>query len=138
LNREAILATVRAALDPKGEAYVKAQAKWRHLPPDAAERSRVHDLAAPISSVLAQEPEYISLPNLMVRDGIAAYGLQPPTAAYRLLMIALRDCPEISVDWLARLLSKHSAFGLRIIPLWGINAHRPTMLLKDVELVPFS
>jgi Apea-like HEPN len=139
MNRPEVLAALKAALNAESEPYGEAMRKHRDLTPDQADQARAMDLAEPVATVLAGQPEYRRYPNMMLQSGGGARtGFQPDRAAYMLVLRGMNDSADDAVNWLANLVEKLRAPGLHVMPVWQLTVQAAVKLTEDITLIPFS
>jgi hypothetical protein len=140
MNRPEIVAALKAALNPETEAYKEASRKYGDLARDQADQRRAMELAIPLATVLAEQPEYDRCPHMMLQTGSGArITFRPDRAAQLLVLNATKSDADTAVNWLADLLEKGRASGLQVMPLWQLAVDAPlAALTKDVDLIPFS
>jgi hypothetical protein len=139
MNRAAILTALKAATNPEGELYRKAIQTHRSLPSQQADQMIAMDLAKPIIATLAEQPEYVRCPNMMIQHaGGSRLGFQPHRAAYLLALRAMKGEAEAAVAWLAKVLESGHASGLYIMPLWRLAVGNVINITDDIRLISFS
>src|SRR5207253_7888075 len=97
-----------------------------------------HDLAPPIAEVLRRQPEYISRPAMQLRHYSGAASLEAPGAAQLLISKAMKDGADATAKWLAELLERPQASGMRVMPLWLLRVDRAVRLTPKINLLPLS
>jgi Apea-like HEPN len=139
MSRPDVLAALDAALK-EGELQKTALQEHPAGAPDFADRMKAMELATSVAAILAEQPEYIRQPNMMLQTGFGArVGFQPSRAAYLLILRGMKGEAERGVNWLADMVqSDNRALGLNVMPLWGVTVDRAATLSKDIELIAFS
>ncbi len=139
MNRTAVLTVLKAVTNPEDELYKTAIQTHRGLPSQQADQMIAMELAKPIIATLAEQPEYVKCPNMMIQPaGGFRLGFQPSRAAFLLASRAMKGEAEAAVDWLATVLESGKASGLYIMPLWRPAVDKVITITERIRLIPFS
>lgn len=139
MDRAAVLTALKAATNPEDGLYRKTIQTHRGLPSQRADQMIAMELATPIIATLAEQPEYVHCPNMMIQQtGGFRVGFQPPRAAYLLALRAMKGEAEAAVDWLATVLESGKATGLYVMPLWCLAVNKVINITEDISLISFS